>query len=553
MINNGSYTNVFNHGVSSMGPPMSNNNIYSPIPSGFASAASTPQPTDDAFFGSSSGLDLRQQTHMARFPRQQPQQSHALNPEQQFIFDPSVDSLFSSMPDPGSNMAFSSHSSFQMTPHADPSQILSNDMSSISGMSAPGMGMQRNQNMFTFGADSDNEDDDSFGYGEKKNAYSPMDDASLGSGYPAWEANLTGQFNSLPAHYSNNNSNAQRKGVTIGQTEMIPSPQEWGSGSHLERGHASTVSVSDMRNNSNDTRSKKIPRTSSTPNTAAMGQHSMFSIKPQSSQSSPPESGLSSAAPSRPTTPGGTKLGDSSGSPTTCTNCFTQTTPLWRRNAEGHPLCNACGLFLKLHGVIRPLSLKTDVIKKRNRGSGNGPPPSSSSGSSRTKKAASRKNSLVKPLSNLSRGGTGTDSDSPQSGGGGTVANTPSNGPPLPPKIVPIAPGPPKPTTIAPAIGPATRTVAPKRPRRQSRATGLQEIDMGNAESTSGRPTTRSTEPADRPQSSSSPSETFSPQQLQTWTGLSSSVTSLDPSSLSQQAPGPHARPQEWEWLTMSL
>ncbi|RHZ89193.1 hypothetical protein Glove_18g49 [Diversispora epigaea] len=54
--------------------------------------------------------------------------------------------------------------------------------------------------------------------------------------------------------------------------------------------------------------------------------------------------------------------------PTTCTNCHTQTTPLWRRNPEGQPLCNACGLFLKLHGVVRPLSLKTDVIKKRNRG-----------------------------------------------------------------------------------------------------------------------------------------------------------------------------------------
>ncbi|KAG9319323.1 hypothetical protein KVV02_001463 [Mortierella alpina] len=53
--------------------------------------------------------------------------------------------------------------------------------------------------------------------------------------------------------------------------------------------------------------------------------------------------------------------------PTKCTNCDTQTTPLWRRNPEGLPLCNACGLFLKLHGVVRPLSLKTDVIKKRNR------------------------------------------------------------------------------------------------------------------------------------------------------------------------------------------
>jgi GATA-binding protein len=53
--------------------------------------------------------------------------------------------------------------------------------------------------------------------------------------------------------------------------------------------------------------------------------------------------------------------------PTVCTNCNTTKTPLWRRDPEGQPLCNACGLFLKLHGVVRPLSLKTDVIKKRNR------------------------------------------------------------------------------------------------------------------------------------------------------------------------------------------
>ncbi|GEQ71945.1 hypothetical protein JCM33374_g5631 [Metschnikowia sp. JCM 33374] len=55
-----------------------------------------------------------------------------------------------------------------------------------------------------------------------------------------------------------------------------------------------------------------------------------------------------------------------------CANCFTKTTPLWRRNPQGEPLCNACGLFLKLHGTVRPLSLKTDVIKKRQRGQGPG-------------------------------------------------------------------------------------------------------------------------------------------------------------------------------------
>lgn len=62
------------------------------------------------------------------------------------------------------------------------------------------------------------------------------------------------------------------------------------------------------------------------------------------------------------------------GPPTSCSNCGTQTTPLWRRDPEGQPLCNACGLFLKLHGVVRPLSLKTDVIKKRNRGGANSSP-----------------------------------------------------------------------------------------------------------------------------------------------------------------------------------
>ena len=36
-----------------------------------------------------------------------------------------------------------------------------------------------------------------------------------------------------------------------------------------------------------------------------------------------------------------------------CSNCSTTTTTLWRRNNQGEPVCNACGLYFKLHGVSR--------------------------------------------------------------------------------------------------------------------------------------------------------------------------------------------------------
>ncbi|XP_062922059.1 GATA-binding factor 6-B-like isoform X3 [Mobula hypostoma] len=50
-----------------------------------------------------------------------------------------------------------------------------------------------------------------------------------------------------------------------------------------------------------------------------------------------------------------------------CANCHTSTTTLWRRNAEGEPVCNACGLYMKLHGVPRPLAMKKEGIQTRKR------------------------------------------------------------------------------------------------------------------------------------------------------------------------------------------
>lgn len=48
-----------------------------------------------------------------------------------------------------------------------------------------------------------------------------------------------------------------------------------------------------------------------------------------------------------------------------CTNCHTVTTPLWRKTNQGDVLCNACGLFYKLHGILRPLNALSSANNKR--------------------------------------------------------------------------------------------------------------------------------------------------------------------------------------------
>jgi hypothetical protein len=68
-----------------------------------------------------------------------------------------------------------------------------------------------------------------------------------------------------------------------------------------------------------------------------------------------------------------------------CANCKTSTTTLWRRNNQGEPVCNACGLYYKLHNVNRPLSMKKEGIQTRKRrpknsNSHNQPTPSTSQG-----------------------------------------------------------------------------------------------------------------------------------------------------------------------------
>ncbi|CAI4226916.1 unnamed protein product [Auanema sp. JU1783] len=69
-----------------------------------------------------------------------------------------------------------------------------------------------------------------------------------------------------------------------------------------------------------------------------------------------------------------------------CSNCHGTNTTLWRRNGDGDPVCNACGLYFKLHGVQRPITMKkegqlqtrkrkpknSETAKKRNSNSNSG-------------------------------------------------------------------------------------------------------------------------------------------------------------------------------------
>ncbi|KAK4550754.1 hypothetical protein LTR36_000333 [Oleoguttula mirabilis] len=577
MFNNGPFNSQM-YPPHTMALPQSASSFHTPPGSAYQSTVSTPQPMPegaDMYFG---GPHHLQHGHgsMPNFQQRQPHPSQMQQQQQQFVFNPNGETMFSAISSSAPSHAFS-QPTFQMPGPLDMPHM-SNEFQHHNGMPIP-----HHDNMFTFGGDEDEDEDEAMQYHDPNmmmpQSYSPMEDPTMDmQGGFQWESNLSNQFNPNAARYP---GGPPRKGVTIGSTEMIPSPQGW-EPVELGRGHGSSVSVSDTRNRGGDPRTRKMPRTTSTPNTVGMAT-GMFSIRTQSSPSSPPESGFASTVPSRPGSP---RLGaENGGLPTTCTNCFTQTTPLWRRNPEGHPLCNACGLFLKLHGVVRPLSLKTDVIKKRNRGSGNTVPV----GTSRSKKAAGRKNSVAQitmVTTPISAKGSVNDADSPKStagsAGSGTTAPSPSSSGPaekLVKTVVPIAPGPPKPVSQPPAIAP-TRAVAPRRtPRRQSRASntlGQADTDMPDASSEEANspaktggikaiknnivlapqpfpPSTLPLQPNLMPMQAAmgpqggtpGPTQGQHPQMM---------MGPLDPNDLPPGIPpGMMTGPQEWEWLTMSL
>lgn len=530
MVTSGPFSHVYSQ--TPMGSSLNSTDFYSPPPSGYQSTASTPQPVYDgehSMYFDQNSMDARVQRRVPAYATPSHRTSNltaSLQPRYMYGAknDPNA-AAYNAMSGPPSSIpspGFANHS------HIDPSSVISHDFSAPP--SHHNLNLTSSENMFTFGADSDNEDDDGTAFPDRNMAlqtdFHGMDDITNDiSSSLQWDAQLAGHYGSMP-NFS---------GLHHGRMgDIMDQSHDWESAS-LPRGHASTTNMNSR---------PKLGRA----NTDNMG----MPMQSHTSPNTPPESGFSSVAPSRPASPGGTKPGDS-GAPTTCTNCFTQTTPLWRRNPEGQPLCNACGLFLKLHGVVRPLSLKTDVIKKRNRGGGNNLAIGVSAARS---KKGSRKNSVqqtpvVTPPSS-SKLQSANASESPPSIAGSTTSGTGSNGVAGSVKsgVVPIAAAPPKSTPSAGAQARALQ-VAPKRQRR------LDKDSIGSLASIQASLSQDSPEAAsddtntDNSKAGVGPSATTRSKNVPLAPAMPPAAT--NPAHHSLAAGSGQTASQEWEWLTMSL
>ena len=50
-----------------------------------------------------------------------------------------------------------------------------------------------------------------------------------------------------------------------------------------------------------------------------------------------------------------------------CSNCLTTTTSTWRKDSLGYPVCNACGLYFRVHQRKRPAEWAREGVMKRKR------------------------------------------------------------------------------------------------------------------------------------------------------------------------------------------
>ncbi|KAL2269514.1 hypothetical protein VTJ83DRAFT_1698 [Remersonia thermophila] len=571
------------------------NDFYSPSGSTYQSTASTPHPLaeNEGFYFGSGTVDMRQ-SRQQLYRNIYAGMGTALG--QQFSYGANGNLMF---PSPASTTAdqglqFNASSSFGG--HVDPTRVFQQEAAARS----PAVGMTQNS-MFTFGADSDEEEG---AFADRiiptPQDYSPQgpEENTFDSTPLQWDPSLPGNFSVQAARYP---GGPPRKQVTIGgtTTDYVDANGEWETGAGAGTGLNRSRSQSFRTNNG---RSTRVPRTSSTPsglaNQGRVG---------RSSPSTPPAdpNGTAASRPSSPppasrhgsttnlqataagqrdsttnnttSTSSNSNNNNNNSTPTTCTNCFTQTTPLWRRNPEGQPLCNACGLFLKLHGVVRPLSLKTDVIKKRNRGSGSGHSVGSTGTRSRkhtnsggiSKKGSSlsvsasanqQAQSASTPPAVQHRAGSANEGESPRSASG-SAGNTPTSYGNTPGAVggkgvIPIAAAPPK---SAPGPGAAsltrTSTSSSKRQRRHSKSAfdaAMTGMEIDSPENSTGSNDAAAAFAASRAPASASTTALSSSLQTST-SGLSLSAFG---GPLQRQLPGTstaRAAPQEWEWLTMSL
>lgn len=594
MVTHGPFGNLYS--AASMPNSLPTAEYYSPPTSAYQSAVSTPHAMNDGEGFSFGSMDVRHQR-----PQGFRAGPHSLGNHMgsQYIYNASANGI-SMFPPPTTGTELSStFPGSNAFGHVDPGRVFQSDHPARS----PGVNMV-GESMFTFGADSDGEEDE--GAFADRNLVMPdfspnsMDESTINvDSSMGWDASLPGQFSTRAARYP---GGPPRKQVTIGgtTTDYVDATDDW---------DGSTFSTSQPFRQGGDRR-QKVPRTVSTP---SFDRGHSFDASAQLNVDSPPgegpASGFSSVGHSRPSSPPpGSKNGSSTnlqdagnnqgdgGAPTTCTNCFTQTTPLWRRNPDGQPLCNACGLFLKLHGVVRPLSLKTDVIKKRNRGSASSLPVGGNSTRSKKNPGATasgnnsgtntRKNSTLSISVSVSnsqvttpppnnRMGSANEGESPASGGASgqnTAGSTPtsyhggagsSNGAVGGKGVVPIAAAPPK-STPGPgaAAMPRSITVASKRQRRHSKSAG--SIDMtGGMDIDSPEDSTEATEVTRSLSSSSGVPGMSSMTNLGFANGFGMTQRPMMrpgmmgmPGGSQGAMMGPRGTgsgPQEWEWLTMSL
>lgn len=574
------------------GSAMNMGDFYSPTASGYHSTASTPHAVNEGegfYFGS---LDIRGQRQQQQPGFSGGQASFSGNPGgQSFMYGPSNGNSTFSASAPSSEPPSAYSTAPSSFGHIDPSQVFQQHDQMVRSPRSS----HTNDNMFSFGADSD--DEEAGGVFSERNTAMPgnFSPAMEDSSSLQWDASLPGQFSTQAARYP---GGPPRKTVTIGgtTTDYVETSGDWESGMNRSQSQ-NFKSSADKR--------QRLPRTSSTSSTTRlMNQRGSGSDRTaRSTPSSPPGDGgmsaLSSAAPSRQSTPPPSKHGSTtnlqnagngqgeSSAPTTCTNCFTQTTPLWRRNPEGQPLCNACGLFLKLHGVVRPLSLKTDVIKKRNRGSGPNVPGGGSG--TRSKKttsgtnsaSASRRNSslAVSSLATVAAGkgnpapasvkrtsaGESPSADagpSAKSAGAASSANFAGAGGAVGGKgVVPIAAAPPK-STPGPGASSLSRSmsVSSKRQRRHNKSTDIDlsgDMDVDSPESSTGSNdgTMKSTPGLTHAHSSASLglASAFGMTQRPIGSQSMISMSGVRPSAAMGNPAAGTSGAQEWEWLTMSL